>query len=67
MVVKRMVTVSVSVTITVPPVVVLENAVPVLVVLEVSVPTVVTPVSVVVSLTEEVAKLVVVLVDRIEV
>ena len=67
MVVKRTLTVSVSVTITVPSVIVLENAVPVLAVVEVSVPTVVTPVSVVVSLTEEVTRLVVVLVDRIEV
>jgi len=68
MVVKRTLNVSVWVSVAVPSDVVVENVVPVLVVLvEVSVLGVVTPVCVVVSLREEVTRLVVVLVDRIEV
>ena len=68
MVVKRTLNVSVCVSVAVPSDVVVENVVPVLVVVaEVSVLSVVTPVCVVVSLREEVTRLVVVLVDRIEV
>jgi hypothetical protein len=66
--VKKTLNVSVSVTVTVPPTVVDVNAVPVLVVAaEVAVLVVVTPVSTVVSPTEEVSRVVVVLVDRIDV
>ena len=60
--------VSVSVTVTVPPDVVVVNAVPVLVVVAgVAVLTVVTPVCVAVCSTDKVARLVVMLVDRIDV
>jgi hypothetical protein len=68
MVVKRVLNVSVSVIVTVPPNVVVVNIVPVLVVVaEVSVLSVVKPVCVVVCPTEDVTRLVDVLVDRIEV
>ena len=60
--------VSVSVIVTVPPAVVVVNAVPVLVVVaEVPVLAVVTPVCVVVCPRDKVARLVVMLVDRIDV
>jgi len=57
----------VCVTVTVPPTVVVANIVAVPVVLKVPVPTVATPVSTVVSATEEVVRLVVVLVPKIDV
>ena len=57
----------VCVTVTVPPAVVVVNVVAVPVVPEVLVPTVITPVSTVVSSTEAVTRLVVVLVPKIDV